>query len=69
MAHNVCPCCDGVGGEESIYCDLCLAEKRAEWLRYSQQHYEVLAEVPVDCIITRATRLDTDNEVELLWLA
>lgn len=69
MTRDICPCCDGAGGAEgSIYCDLCLAEKRAEWFRYSQQHYGVAAEVPADCVITRATRIDTDCEVELMWI-
>jgi len=69
MARDICPCCDAAGGAEgSIYCDLCLAEKRAEWFRYSQQHYGVAADVPADCVITRATRMDTDCEVELMWL-
>jgi hypothetical protein len=66
MAHNVCPCCDSVGGEESIYCDLCLAEKRAEEFREAQRFG---TEIKANCVITRATRLDTDCEVELLWLA
>lgn len=67
MARNICPSCDALGGAEgSIYCDLCLAEKRAEAFREAQKYG---TEIKGDgYLITRATRIDTDNEVELMWI-